>query len=50
MDQWFLSNQGITLPESLNGYTIIIGFSFILFFVLINGWNIRNKIIALAKQ
>jgi hypothetical protein len=50
MDSWFLNHQGITLPDNLNSYTILIGFTFILIFVLINGWNIRNKIIALAKH
>ena len=50
IDTWFLNNQGISLPESLNSYTVLIGFAFILFFVLINGWNIRNKIIALARH
>ena len=50
MDSWFLNHQGIALPDNLNSYTILIGFTFILIFVLINGWNIRNKIIALAKH
>ena len=50
MDQWFLNNQDIILPDNINSFTIFIGIGFILFFVLVNGWNIRNKIIALAKQ